>query len=81
MRRFNNESGDEQQVQMMFEGMTEEDRYMEMVHASLDSHEVNQNTLAIAINILEKSFWWKFRSERAKLKLIEQTYHALNELV
>ena len=75
--------GDEeqQQAQMLFDGIGEEDRYMEMVKAGLDSHEINQNTLSIAINVLEKSFWWKFRSEKSKIRLITEMYNNLNELI
>ena len=61
--------------------MTEEDRYMEMVHAGIDSHQINQNTLSITLNILEKSFWWRFRSEKSKIKMIRETYNQISEMI
>ena len=89
MRRFNqfngnnnNEGEDEQEVQLLFEsGMSEEDRYMQMVHAGIDSHQINQNTLSITLNILEKSFWWRFRSEKSKIRMIRETYNQINEMI
>jgi hypothetical protein len=79
----NDNGGEEssQEVELFFEGKTDQDRYIEMVQAGLSHHEINQNTLAIAIDILERSFWWRFRSAKSKLKLVTKTYEELSQLI
>jgi hypothetical protein len=47
-------------------------------------HEQQKNNfkvLLVAINLLKKSFWWKFYSLNTKLKSIERTYKSLTELL
>jgi hypothetical protein len=80
----NNSEEDEEdgpEVGFFVEGKTEQDRYIEMVQANLSAHEINQNTLAIAIDILERSWWWRFRSTKSKMKLLQQTYAELTQLI
>jgi len=42
---------------------------------------LNQNLLNEAINLLSKSFFWKFKSLDSKLEMIEETYQKLHTLV
>ena len=42
---------------------------------------VNSAVLQQAIGLVQKSFFWRFRSISSKLQLLTQTYYALADLV
>jgi hypothetical protein len=81
VRRYEGSDEESQEVELFFEGKTDQDRYIEMVQAGLSAHEVNQNTLNIALSILERSWFWRFRSTKKKMKMVEETYAELTKLI
>ncbi len=42
--------------------------------------DVDADILEFAIQILENSFFWKFRTRKTKLKLLKKTYYELIEI-
>lgn len=37
--------------------------------------------LRASIQLLENSFWWRFRSYRSKMKLLQSTYYQITQLL
>jgi hypothetical protein len=64
-----------------FEGKTDQDRYIEMSEINNTQHSINQYTMDIAVNILEKSWLWRFRSAKKKLEMVAEMYHHLTEMI
>lgn len=44
-------------------------------------YELNQKILFRAVKMLESNFFWKFKSQATKLKLIAETYRHLRNLI
>ena len=42
---------------------------------------VNRLIMETALRLLEKSFWWRFRSEKSKIKMIRETYNQISEMI
>jgi hypothetical protein len=68
-------------MQVVFEGKTDQDRYIEMSEINNTQHSINQYTMDIAVNILEKSWLWRFRSAKKKLEMVAEMYHHLTEMI
>ena len=49
--------------------------FVDAAHVELVNREQDQNILKLSIKLLEKSWFWKFRTLDTKLKLIEKTYN------
>jgi hypothetical protein len=84
MRLFNHGDGDEsqkQQVEHFFEEQDDQDRYIEMIQANMVSKDMEQRTLEISLAIVEKSFFWKFRSTKSKLKKVFEVYYTLQQIL
>lgn len=73
------EEDDEEEVEEIM-GYTKKDliRAMEL---DLAENELDISLLHIAIQSLEKSFWWKFRSFESRLNLIAKTYLIFSKLI
>ena len=68
-------------MQVVIEGKTDQDRYIEMSEINLGQRGTNQNTLDIALRMLEKSWTWWFRSPKKKMELVSEYYGHLTEMI
>lgn len=92
MKRFNNEDEDfgyfEEAEGEEMAYISEEDYQALVSRASaaqeaqleLAQQELNQRLLAEAIDTLKRSFWWRFRSYKTRLKMIAITYRFFHRL-
>ena len=55
--------------------------FMHMAQLDLASVDLNQKLLAESIKMLEKSWFWRFRSVETKLTMIRKTYEELTRLM
>ena len=92
MRRFNYDDNDDYQdeVDSFFADELDfedemaamiDSELMEMASISFVSHDLNQRLLRSAIQISEKSVFWKLRSLDKKLEIIAKTYFSLKVLI
>ena len=74
--RYGGEDYDEEMMeQMMGEEM------METIQIQLASIDINHKILVSAMQLLERSWLWKFRRLPTKLNMLKQVYQAMYELV
>jgi hypothetical protein len=52
-----------------------------MAQLDLAAADINQKILVASIQMLEKSWYWRFQSHEKKLERIKQTYEFLTKLV
>lgn len=87
-RYFNDEPDDEQEP--FFDGDDDEgddgenviiDIDAEMMDYDLTRIELNQMLISKAIEIAQKSWFWRFKKSSTKTQEIEKIYHTLNRLV
>lgn len=57
------------------------DEIIEFAQIDLLDKKLNQNLLNETINLLSKSFFWKFKSIDSKLEMVEDAYQRLRKLV
>ena len=83
MRSFESDGDDaqKQQVEHFFEEQDDQNRYMEMMQAGLVSKDMDQRLLEISLKIVEKSFFWSFRSTRSKLRKVLEVYMTLGQIL
>ncbi len=82
MRHYEGEDdAQKQEVEHFFEEQDDQDRYIEMMQAGLASKDIDQRLLDISLRILEKSFFWRFRSTQSKLKKVLEVYFTLNQIL
>lgn len=92
MRRFNYDDGSEDfkdEVDNFFPdfGGEEEAEYMgrddiiNMLHIDLAEYDLNQKVLTAAIRLCEKTLFWRFRSIKTKLRMLDFIYKNLLELL
>ena len=84
MRFFEYDDNEEYQEEIdgFFDEMSEEELFLlESAQMNFTSQDSNQKLLWMAIRILEKSFFWKFRKKATKLKMIESTYESLIKIL
>ena len=55
--------------------------FLQQMQIQLAEHDLNQKLLAKSIKILERSFFWRFRSVETKLRLITRVYTSLQKLI
>jgi len=80
MRFFEYEDNDEfrEEIDNFFDELGEEELDLfDMAHAGYITEDADHKILGLAIRMLEKSFFWKFRRRETKLKMIEETYLSL----
>jgi hypothetical protein len=65
--------------QQEYEAMQHHDA-IDFMQIELVETDLNQRLLFKAIKMLEKSWFWQFRSEETKLKLISQAYSIMKNL-
>lgn len=53
---------------------------LEVMQMDLAQNELNQDLLAKAISIAEKSLFWRFRSTKSKMKEIQEIYKELVDM-
>jgi hypothetical protein len=84
VRYFEFDESDEnaqQQVEYLFEEKDERQEYLELLNTGLAAKELNQRVLSIATRILERSFFWRFRSPEGKMNQIQKLYDKLTRMV
>lgn len=72
---YMDDDGDEE-----FENYGGNSEIISFAHIELMSSGLDQRLLETTISFLEKSFWWKFKSADAKLRLIEEAYKRLRKV-
>ena len=80
MRFFEYEDNDEfrEEIDNFFDELGEEDLDLfEIAQSGFVTESMDHKILGLALRILEKSFFWKFRKRETKLKMVEETYHSL----
>lgn len=52
-----------------------------LLEVSLEERQINYKVLKQVIKMLEKSWFWRFRSLQSQIRMIYDAYHALSNLV
>lgn len=82
MRHYEGEDdAQKQELEHFFEEEDEQGRYIDMMQAGLMSKDVDQKLMDISLRIVEKSFFWRFRSTNSKLKKVLEVYYTLNHIL
>lgn len=84
MRKFEADDSDDAQkeeVENFFEEQDDQDRYLEMMQAGLVAKDIDQKLLKTSLKIVEKSFFWRFRSIPSKLRRLIEVYLTLQEIM
>lgn len=88
MNRFNYDEEDDDQEDFYSDVNDDNDEseeeysdFVDMVELNLVRQETDQKLLFETIKFLEKSFFWKFKSNDTKLKIIIDTYLKFKSLV
>lgn len=84
MRNFDYDESDEsaqKEVDGFFSEQDERDQFIELSHVGMEQKGLKMDLVAISLGLLEKSFFWKFRSTKSKLKLLLATYRTLTHLL
>jgi len=63
---------------LMFPQTTEA---LQMAQTGMLITELNQKLLLIALQLAEKSWFWRWKSSERKLKIVESTYNKLNDII
>lgn len=63
------------------ENFDEEQDLTTMLQLDVAAMEANLKILQLAISILEKSWVWRFKDVKTKLKNIKETYNELNSII
>jgi hypothetical protein len=71
------ETGDEDISPEEYAEMMERREAIELMQIELASLDLRQRLLFKTVKLLEKSFWWKFKSASNKLIEISKMYHRL----
>ena len=72
----------EENMDEFFEEMQENmGGFIEMVPMEMIAAATNQKVLIASIRIVESNFWWRFRSVKTKIRMIRETYKAINQLL
>jgi hypothetical protein len=77
--KFFNEKGESGITEEQFKAIMEEETIQEL-QIKFVYRDLNHRLLRTAIRTCEKSFWWWFRSQDARLKMIEKAYETLRIL-
>jgi len=83
MRRFDDDEEDENLFPDT-EGNNEQEQMnnsLELMQLNLVQIDMNQKLLHKTVQFLEKSWFWKFRTKKNKLKIIIETYNIFKYLV
>lgn len=78
------ESGDAQHYMITpeeYKSLIEEELVLYETKFKHAEQKNNFKLLLISINMLKKSFWWKFKRLNTKLNDIEKTYNSLSKLM
>ena len=90
MRRFNyDDSSEEDEIDNLFSDRMDdlegeqlaEERFYQMAQLDLAQFELNQHLLHLALQLAEKSFFWRFYKIQTKLNIISKIYKNLNDLI
>jgi hypothetical protein len=63
---------------LMFPQTTEA---LQMAQTGMLITELNQKMLTIALQLAEKTWFWRWKSPQKKLEIIEDTYNKLNDII
>ena len=66
---------------LMYPQQGQPSELVQMAQTGMIITELNQKLLLITLQILEKSWFWRFRSQAKKLELIQKTYDHLNQIM
>jgi len=64
-----------------YKDLIEEEFALYQTKVQYEQQKINFKILLVSINLLKKSFWWKFQSLNTKLNRIEKTYKSLIQLL
>jgi hypothetical protein len=64
-----------------YKDLIEEESALYAIKLRTAEQKINFKILLISINMLKKSFWWKFKTLNTKLNNIEKTYKTLSKLI
>lgn len=90
MRRFDEYNSDDDEVHNFFDAEDDDEEpgefefdptVLEMMHLDLMSDGLNQRLLYTAMEIAQRSWFWRFRSEKYKVLKISQIYTTLDHLI
>jgi hypothetical protein len=54
---------------------------LQMAQTGMLITELNQKLLLIALQLAEKSWFWRWKSPQRKLEIVESTYNKLNDII
>lgn len=88
MRRFDfdeddyyNEDTDEEMNEEIEYILPPEVQFIQMANLDLMAAQISQQLLAIVIEMLRRSWFWRWRSPQNKVKIICKTYKQLSQLI
>jgi hypothetical protein len=62
-------------------GQTDANMIVEMAQLDLVVYDLNLRLLSEVVRSLEKSCFWKFKTNKTKMRLIQETYELFNKLI
>jgi hypothetical protein len=60
--------------------LVQDQQVVQQLHIELAHRDLDDRLLFKTIKMLEKSFWWKFYSQKKKIRLIARTYRSFKKL-
>lgn len=84
MKYDDNEFEENSEMEMtdeQYEDFVRRNEEMDFHQLDFAYRDLDQKLLCRAIKMLEKSFFWRFRKNDTKLKLVFETYHTLKSIL
>ena len=83
MRKYEFDDDDEKAQEELnaFEDSDGQEQYMDMMNAGFAQRDLDQQLLAMAIQVSQGSFWWRFKGFQSRMQTIYQNYTALASLL
>jgi hypothetical protein len=66
---------------MIPQGFNQVNEVVQMAQTGIVLTELNQRLLGLTLQILEKSWFWRWKSAKKKLEMIQKTYIGLNSII